>query len=150
MRVRTTDLPGVLVIEPKVHRDSRGFFVETFHQDRYESQGIRGPWVQDNLSRSSAGTLRGLHLQVHRPQAKLVRVVEGAVFDVAVDVRRGSPTFGRWVGVVLSAENFQQCYIPAGFAHGLPCSANRRKSSTSARISIRRRTNRALFGTIRL
>ena len=118
MQVVATDLPGVMLVEPDVHRDSRGFFVETFHAARYESHGMRGPWLQDNHSRSSAGTLRGLHLQVHRPQAKLVRVVDGAVFDVAVDVRRGSPTFGRWVGVVLSAENFKQCYIPAGFAHG--------------------------------
>jgi dTDP-4-dehydrorhamnose 3,5-epimerase len=111
-------LPEVLIVEPDVHRDDRGFFLETFHAERYRAHGIAGPFVQDNHSRSAGGTIRGLHLQVGRPQAKLVRVISGAVYDVAVDVRRGSPTFGRWVGVTLSAENFKQCYIPAGFAHG--------------------------------
>jgi len=111
-------LPGVLVIEPDVHHDGRGFFLETYHADRYLEHGIRGPFVQDNHSRSTCGTLRGLHLQLGRPQGKLIHVIEGEVFDVAVDVRRGSPTFCRWVGVVLSAENFKQCYVPPGFAHG--------------------------------
>ena len=118
MRVIPTELPGVLIIEPDVHRDGRGFFLETYHADRYLEYGIRGPFTQDNLSRSSAGTLRGLHLQLERPQGKLIHVVEGEVFDVAVDVRRGSPAFGRWFGIVLSAENFKQCYVPPGFAHG--------------------------------
>ena len=118
MRIVSTDLPGVLVIEPDVHRDARGFFVEAFHAGRYRDLGIDGPFVQDNHSRSLGGTIRGLHLQVGRPQAKLVRVIEGTVYDVAVDVRRGSPTFGRWVAVTLSADNFKQCYVPAGFAHG--------------------------------
>src|SRR5262245_26714032 len=118
MRVNTTDLPGVLVIEPVVHRDDRGFFVETYHADRYRDHGIAAPFVQDNRSRSTAGTLRGLHLQLQRPQGKLVRAIEGEIYDVAVDVRRGSPTFGRWVAVTLSAENFRQVYIPQGFAHG--------------------------------
>jgi dTDP-4-dehydrorhamnose 3,5-epimerase len=118
VRVVTTDIPGVLVIEPDVHADGRGFFVETYHADRYRQHGIDGPFVQDNHSRSVAGTLRGLHLQIRRPQGKLVRVVEGEVYDVAVDVRRGSPTFGRWVAVTLTADNFKQCYIPPGFAHG--------------------------------
>ena len=118
MRVVPTDLPGVLVIEPDVHVDGRGFFVETYHADRYREHGIVGPFVQDNHSRSLGGTLRGLHLQLHRPQGKLIRVIEGEIFDVAVDVRRGSPTFGRWVSVTLSAENFTQCYVPQGFAHG--------------------------------
>jgi dTDP-4-dehydrorhamnose 3,5-epimerase len=118
VRVIATDLPGVLVIEPDVHRDSRGFFLETWHAAKYARAGITGSFIQDNHSKSVVGTLRGLHLQVARPQAKLVRVIEGEVFDVAVDVRRGSPTFGRWVAVTLTAETFRQCYIPAGFAHG--------------------------------
>ena len=118
MRVERTAIPDVLVIEPDVHRDSRGFFVEVYRADRYREHGIAGVFVQDNHSQSIAGTLRGLHLQIERPQGKLVRVVEGEIFDVAVDVRRGSPTFGRWVAVVLSADNFKQCYVPEGFAHG--------------------------------
>jgi dTDP-4-dehydrorhamnose 3,5-epimerase len=118
VRVIPTELPGVVVIEPDVHRDGRGFFLETYHADRYRGHGIPGPFVQDNHSRSVAGTLRGLHLQLGRPQGKLIRVIEGEVFDVAVDVRRGSPTFGRWVSVTLTADSFRQCYIPPGFAHG--------------------------------
>jgi len=118
MRVSPTAIDGVLVIEPNVHVDGRGFFVETYQEDRYQRHGIEGPFVQDNHSRSVGKTLRGLHLQVRRPQGKLVRVTEGEVFDVAVDVRMGSPTFGRWVAVTLTAENFKQCYIPPGFAHG--------------------------------
>jgi dTDP-4-dehydrorhamnose 3,5-epimerase len=118
VRVAETSLPGVLIIQPDVHADGRGFFLETYQADRYRECGVPGPFVQDNHSRSTAGTLRGLHLQVRRPQGKLVRVVEGEIFDVAVDVRRGSPTFGRWVGVSLSAESFKQIYIPTGFAHG--------------------------------
>jgi dTDP-4-dehydrorhamnose 3,5-epimerase len=118
MQVVPTRLPGVVVIEPDVHRDGRGFLVETFQAERYRRHGIDGPFVQDNHSRSTGGTLRGLHLQTGRPQGKLIRVIAGVIFDVAVDVRRGSPTFGRWVGVTLSAENFRQCYVPAGFAHG--------------------------------
>jgi dTDP-4-dehydrorhamnose 3,5-epimerase len=118
VRFVPTAIPGVLIVEPDVHGDARGFFLETYHADRYRQHGIDGPFVQDNHSRSVAGTLRGLHLQVHHPQAKLIRVIEGEIFDVAVDVRRGSPTFGRWVGVALTAESFKQMYIPAGFAHG--------------------------------
>jgi dTDP-4-dehydrorhamnose 3,5-epimerase len=118
VRFEATDLSGVLVVEPDVHRDGRGFFLETYHAEKYRAAGIDGPFVQDNHSHSIAGTLRGLHLQVRRPQGKLIRAVEGEIFDVAVDVRVGSPTFGRWVGVTLSAENFRQCYVPAGFAHG--------------------------------
>jgi dTDP-4-dehydrorhamnose 3,5-epimerase len=118
VRVVPTDIPGVLIVEPDVHADGRGFFIETYHADRYRQHGIDQPFVQDNQSRSVAGTLRGLHLQPRRPQGKLVRVIEGEVYDVAVDVRRGSPTFGRWVSVTLTAENFKQCYIPPGFAHG--------------------------------
>jgi dTDP-4-dehydrorhamnose 3,5-epimerase len=118
VRVIPTELPGVLVIEPDVHRDGRGFFLETYHAERYREHGIAGPFVQDNHSRSVARTLRGLHLQLHRPQGKLIRVIEGEVFDVAVDVRRGSPTFARWVSVTLSADSLRQCYVPPGFAHG--------------------------------
>jgi len=118
VRVVATDIPGVLVIEPQVHFDGRGFFVETYHAERDRACGIAGPFVQDNHSRSIGGTLRGLHLQLDRPQAKLIRVVEGEIYDIAVDVRRGSATFGHWVAVTLSAENFRQCYIPGGFAHG--------------------------------
>jgi dTDP-4-dehydrorhamnose 3,5-epimerase len=118
VRVVETELPGVLVIEPDVHSDPRGFFVETYQSEKYGAYGIVGPFVQDNHSRSAGRTLRGLHLQLRRPQGKLVRVIEGEVYDVAVDVRRGSPTFARWVAVTLSADNFRQCYIPPGFAHG--------------------------------
>jgi dTDP-4-dehydrorhamnose 3,5-epimerase len=118
VRVLQTALPGVLLIDPIVHRDGRGYFVETYHADRYRRAGIEVPFVQDNQSSSGQGTVRGLHLQVTRPQGKLVRVIRGEIYDVAVDVRRGSPTFAQWVGMVLSAESFRQCYIPPGFAHG--------------------------------
>jgi dTDP-4-dehydrorhamnose 3,5-epimerase len=111
-------LPDVILVEPDVHRDARGFFVETYHLEKYRAGGIAGPFVQDNHSRSVRGTLRGLHAQRRRPQGKLVRAVDGEMFDVAVDIRRGSATFGRWIGVRLSGENFQQLYIPPGFAHG--------------------------------
>jgi dTDP-4-dehydrorhamnose 3,5-epimerase len=118
VRVIPSDIPEVVLIEPDVHRDVRGYFLETYHADKYRDAGILGPFLQDNHSRSVARTLRGLHLQVRRPQGKLIRVVEGEIFDVAVDLRRGSPAFGRWVGHVLSAENFKQCWVPPGFAHG--------------------------------
>ncbi|MGH9311821.1 MAG: dTDP-4-dehydrorhamnose 3,5-epimerase [Vicinamibacterales bacterium] len=118
MRVVQTALPGVLVVEPDVHRDGRGFFLESYHSAKYETLGIAGPFVQDNHSKSRARTLRGLHMQLKEPQGKLVRAIEGDVLDVAADVRRGSPTFGRWVSVRLSAENFRQSYVPPGFAHG--------------------------------
>ena len=118
MRFVPTELAGVMVIELEVYRDARGFFLETYHAQKYQAGGIDGPFVQDNHSRSMAGTLRGLHLQRRRPQGKLIRAIEGEIYDVAVDVRRGSPTFGRWVGVTLSADNFKQCYVPPGFAHG--------------------------------
>jgi dTDP-4-dehydrorhamnose 3,5-epimerase len=118
MRAVRTELQEVIVVEPDVHRDSRGFFLETYHEEKYRAIGICGPFIQDNQSRSIRGTIRGLHLQVGRPQAKLIRVLEGEIFDVAVDVRRGSPTFGKWVGITLSAESFHQCYVPSGFAHG--------------------------------
>jgi dTDP-4-dehydrorhamnose 3,5-epimerase len=118
MRCVLTDLPEVLLIEPDVHRDERGFFLETYHARKYQTSGISGVFVQDNHSRSVRGTLRGLHAQRQRPQGKLIRVLQGEIFDVAVDIRRGSPTFRRWVGVRLSAENFRQIYVPPGFAHG--------------------------------
>jgi dTDP-4-dehydrorhamnose 3,5-epimerase len=118
VRIIQAAIPDVLVIEPDVHRDSRGFFVETYHAERYRAHGIDVTFVQDNYSRSLGGTLRGLHLQARRPQAKLIRVTSGAIFDVAVDVRRGSPTFAKWVAVQITADNFRQCFVPAGFAHG--------------------------------
>lgn len=118
MRFVRADIPDVVFIEPDVLRDARGFFLETYHVEKYRAGGVAGPFVQDNHSRSVAGTLRGLHFQRRRPQGKLVRVIEGEIFDVAVDVRPGSPTFGRWVGMTLTADNFKQCYIPPGFAHG--------------------------------
>ncbi|WP_299416542.1 dTDP-4-dehydrorhamnose 3,5-epimerase [Acaryochloris sp. IP29b_bin.148] len=118
MNVITTPLPGVLVFEPRVFTDPRGFFMETYHQQRYRDAGIQEQFVQDNHSRSGQGTLRGLHFQLHHPQGKLVRVIAGEVFDVAVDIRQGSPWFGQWFGEHLSAENKKQMYIPPGFAHG--------------------------------
>ena len=118
MRVEQTSIPGVLIIEPDVHRDGRGYFVETYRADKYLRAGIADAFVQDNQSRSAGGILRGLHLQLKQPQGKLIRVIEGEIYDIAVDVRRGSATFGQWVAVTLSGENFRQCYIPPGFAHG--------------------------------
>ncbi len=119
MRTLPTALPGVLVVEPVVHRDARGLMLETYHAQKYRDAGIRAPFVQDNQSRSVARALRGLHAQVgRRPQGKLVRAVQGEIFDVAVDVRRGSPTFRRWVGVRLSGDNFRQLWVPPGFLHG--------------------------------
>jgi dTDP-4-dehydrorhamnose 3,5-epimerase len=116
-RVNTT-LPDVWEIQPKVFRDPRGFFLETYNRNRFVEIGIRESFVQDNHSRSSLGTLRGLHYQLRHAQAKLCRVIEGEAFDVAVDIRRGSPTFGKWTSVLLSAEKQNQIFIPAGFAHG--------------------------------
>jgi len=118
MRFIPLALPEVILIEPDVYRDPRGFFLETYHARKYRDGGIPETFVQDNLSRSVHGILRGLHAQRQHPQGKLIRVITGEVFDVAVDVRRGSPTFAQWVSVVLSGENFRQCYVPAGFAHG--------------------------------
>jgi dTDP-4-dehydrorhamnose 3,5-epimerase len=118
MRVISTAIPEVLIIEPKLIGDARGFFVETFKADRYAAHGIVGPFVQDNLSRSGCGVLRGLHLQNPRAQGKLASVLRGRVLDVAVDVRRGSPTFGRYVAVELSEENRRQLWVPRGFGHG--------------------------------
>lgn len=118
MKVTKTGLPGVIIIETDVFQDDRGFFMETYHQARYDTMGIKARFVQDNLSYSRKGVLRGLHYQSPHGQGKLVYAVKGEVFDVAVDIRKGSPTFGRWVGVTLSGQNKRQLYIPEGFAHG--------------------------------
>jgi dTDP-4-dehydrorhamnose 3,5-epimerase len=119
MIVTKTKLDGCVIIEPKVFGDERGFFLETFQAERYASlAGISSPFVQDNHSRSSKGILRGLHFQKTKPQGKLVRVVRGEVYDVAVDIREGSATFGEWEGVILSEDNKKQFWVPPGFAHG--------------------------------
>ena len=119
MKLVATAIPEVLILEPKVFGDSRGFFFESFNQRAFEvATGLNPVFVQDNHSRSVRGVLRGLHYQLRQPQGKLVRVVRGSAFDVAVDVRRRSPTFGRWVGVELSEENHRQMWVPEGFAHG--------------------------------
>jgi dTDP-4-dehydrorhamnose 3,5-epimerase len=118
MKVEHTALPEVLVIEPQVFRDARGDFCESFHRARYRAAGIFTEFCQDNVTRSGTGTLRGLHLQNPQAQAKLVTVLEGGIFDVCVDLRRGSPRFGRWVGVHLSGDGRQQIFVPEGFAHG--------------------------------
>lgn len=113
-----TAIEGLYIIEPKVFGDERGYFMETYNQCEFEEAGIRVQFVQDNQSKSRKGVLRGLHFQKQYPQAKLVRIVSGEVFDVAVDIREGSQTYGKWVGVTLSAENKKQLFIPKGFAHG--------------------------------
>ncbi len=119
MQIQTTAIPDVVIIEPRVFGDDRGFFFESFNERRFvELTGVKTSFVQDNHSKSAKHVLRGLHYQIQQPQGKLVRVVAGEVFDVAVDIRKSSPTFGKWVGVVLSAENKRQLWIPAGFAHG--------------------------------
>jgi len=118
VKVIETEIPGVLVVAPKVFGDDRGFFLETYQRERYAQHGIPEHLVQDNLSYSRRGVLRGLHVQWPHAQGKLVQVFRGEVFDVAVDIRRGSPTFGRWVGVLLSGDNKRQLWVPPGFAHG--------------------------------
>jgi dTDP-4-dehydrorhamnose 3,5-epimerase len=118
LNVVETNLPGLLVFEPKVFGDERGFFMETWHADRYEEAGLPSRFVQDNLSFSRHGVLRGLHFQNPDQQGKLVYVLQGEVYDAAVDIRVGSPTFGEWEAVVLSSENKRQVYVPEGFAHG--------------------------------
>jgi dTDP-4-dehydrorhamnose 3,5-epimerase len=118
LKVIPSSLPGCVLIEPQVFGDSRGFFFETWNAERYEAQGLPGNFVQSNISSSSKGVLRGLHYQWPRPQGKLVTVLQGEVYDVAVDIRRGSPTFGRWEAFILSGENRRQLWIPPGFAHG--------------------------------
>ena len=118
MKVTPTRLPEVLLLEPRVFGDSRGFFFESWNEREFERAGIRARFVQDNHSRSGKGVLRGLHYQVRQPQGKLIRVIAGEIFDVAVDIRRGSPGFGKWDGVRLSAESRSMLWIPVGFAHG--------------------------------
>jgi len=118
MKILPSSLPEILIIEPSVFQDERGFFMETYQRRRYTEAGIQRVFVQDNLSRSVGGTLRGLHYQVKHAQAKLIQVIRGAIFDVAVDIRRGSPYFGLWEGVDLSDENRRQLFLPEGFAHG--------------------------------
>jgi dTDP-4-dehydrorhamnose 3,5-epimerase len=118
MKILPTELPEVLIIEPDIYRDVRGWFFETYHVQKYRDGGIPLSFVQDNCSSSVCGVLRGLHAQMTRPQGKLVRALKGEIFDVAVDIRKGSPTFCSWVGVALKAENYKQLYIPPGFAHG--------------------------------
>lgn len=118
MKTVETGIPGLIIIEPIVHGDTRGFFMETWHATHYQAAGLPGTFVQSNLSRSGPGVIRGLHYQFPAPQGKLVSVMEGRVFDVAVDIRPDSPSFRQWAGVELSAENHRQLYVPEGFAHG--------------------------------
>jgi dTDP-4-dehydrorhamnose 3,5-epimerase len=118
MKITPTNLPDVLLFEPKIHGDSRGWFVESWQRERYREAGVDGDFVQDNQSFSARGILRGLHIQHPHGQGKLVQVIEGEVFDVAVDVRRGSPHFGQWTGVHLTGENKHQLWVPRGFLHG--------------------------------
>jgi dTDP-4-dehydrorhamnose 3,5-epimerase len=118
MQVEASALPEVLLITPKVFNDPRGFFMETYHEERYRNAGVAARFVQDNHSASVLGTLRGLHAQLKRPQAKLVRCIRGSIWDVAVDARRGSPRFGKWAAAELSERNARQLYIPEGFLHG--------------------------------
>jgi dTDP-4-dehydrorhamnose 3,5-epimerase len=118
MKIIQTALAGAVVIEPQVFGDTRGYFYESFNAARFRAAGIHAQFVQSNVSRSARGVLRGLHYQWPNPQGKLVSVLEGEVYDVAVDIRRGSPTFGRWVGAMLTAENYRHFWVPEGFAHG--------------------------------
>lgn len=118
MKLTPTSIPDLAIVEPKVFGDARGFFMESWNRKTFSALGLDLDFVQDNHSRSRKGVLRGLHYQLHQPQGKLVRVTSGAVFDVAVDLRRASPTFGRWEGVELSAENHRMLWVPPGFAHG--------------------------------
>ena len=124
MKITETDIPGVLIIDPDVHGDQRGWFMETWQEQRYADAGIPGPFVQDNMALSSHGILRGLHLQHTHAQGKLVQVILGEVYDVAVDARRGSPHFGQWVGVILSGDTRRQLWVPPGFAHGYVVTSN--------------------------
>ncbi len=118
MKFNSLDIPGVILIEPDVFQDERGFFLESYHKERFAAASLNADFVQDNHSRSRRGSLRGLHYQIRQPQGKLVRVIVGQVYDVAVDLRRSSPTFGRWVGCHLSAQEKKQLWIPPGLAHG--------------------------------
>ncbi len=130
MNIIKTELPGLLIIDPKLYRDDRGYFLETWHRSRYAEAGLSADFLQDNVSVSAPGVLRGLHLQAPGAQAKLVSVLDGAIFDVAVDVREGSPTFGRWLGVDLTADGHRQFFIPPGFAHGFVVTSKTRAMVT--------------------
>ena len=118
MKVVQTELDGVVLVESEVFRDGRGFFLESYNQRKYREAGIDAEFVQDNHSRSARNTIRGLHAQQLHPQGKLVRVIAGSIFDVVVDIRRGSPKYAHWIGIRLAADNFTQCYMPPGYAHG--------------------------------
>ena len=118
MKIITTSIAGILIIEPETFQDKRGFFMETYNRNRYKASGINATFVQDNLSHSLKNTVRGLHFQIKHPQSKLIQVISGEIFDVAVDLRPGSATFGKWTGIHLSDENRRQVFIPVGFAHG--------------------------------
>jgi dTDP-4-dehydrorhamnose 3,5-epimerase len=118
MKIITTSIEGILIIEPNIFKDKRGFFMETYNRHRYNAFGINTTFVQDNLSYSQKNTLRGLHFQIKHPQAKLIQVISGEIFDVAVDLRHSSATFGKWTGIHLSDDNRRQVFIPEGFAHG--------------------------------
>jgi dTDP-4-dehydrorhamnose 3,5-epimerase len=125
VKFHATELPGVVRVEPQIFGDSRGFFLEFYQARKYAEAGITASFVQDNHSSSMHGVLRGLHAQLEHPQGKLIRVIEGEIFDVAVDIRRGSPQFGRWAGATLSADNAQQLWVPPGFAHGFCVTSER-------------------------
>ena len=142
-------IEGLCVIEPTVHGDARGYFMETYNQKDMEEAGLTMTFVQDNQSSSTKGVLRGLHFQKQFPQGKLVRVVKGSVFDVAVDLRSGSETYGKWFGVELTEENKKQFYIPEGFAHGFLCYLTWQNSATSVQIFIIREMKADLHGMIR-
>ena len=148
MKVSQTELSGVLVIEPQVYGDERGWFLEVWHESRYGEAGLPTRFVQDNASWSRHGVLRGLHFQHPRGQGKLVYVLVGEVFDVAVDVRVDSPTFGRWTGLTLSAENRRQLYIPPGFAHGFCVTGENALFATNAATFTPRRWSTQYVGTI--
>ena len=150
MNVLTCNISGLLTIEPKVFGDARGFFLETWNRRRYGEAAVDVDFMQDNLSFSRRGTLRGLHFQNPNPQGKLLQVLQGEVFDVAVDIRRSSRTFGKWHGLILNAENKRQFYVPPGFAHGFVVLSETRSFNTNALSCIRRRTNWRSCGTIRI
>ena len=146
IKVTPCDIKGLYVIEPAVFKDERGYFMETYNQNDFKEAGLDMVFVQDNQSMSVKGVLRGLHFQKQYPQGKLVRVVRGTVYDVAVDLRSDSETYGKWFGVILSAENKKQFYIPEGFAHGFLVLSDERNSLISARTSTIRETRAACCG----
>ena len=149
MRVTPIDIPGVLMLEPSLLSDHRGCFTETYHAQRYRDAGITEHFIQDNCSRSVRNTLRGLHFQEPHAQGKLVMAVEGTVYDVVVDIRKGSPTFGKWHGVELSGTNLHQMYIPPGCAHGFCVTSETATFFTSVPPIILHQMSAAFYGTIR-